>query len=389
MDNNFSNEEDFATLFEQSYIEEGSLEPGQSIDTTIVSISGDTIFLQLSGKSEGLLDKEEMTDKDGNLTVKEGDAIKVFFLSSQNGEMNFTTKISSDKAGRAVLENAFESGIPVEGTVEKEIKGGFEIKIGESRAFCPYSQMGQKRVEDASVYIGKHLTFKIIEHKEKGRNILVSNRAILEEEKQKKIEVLKKTLQEKMVIKGTITQIQDFGAFVDLDGVQALLPISEISRSRIDDINSVLKVGEEIEASIIKLDWKTERITLSLKALLLDPWVGAVSKYPTGSKHLGKVVRLTDFGAFVTLEPGLDGLVHISEMNNDSRDSNPDDILKKGQNITVQINSIDKEKKRISLKQTSSTEDDKDLKKYLEPETETYNPFAELLKDSTKKSKKK
>jgi len=389
MKNSEDFEEDFATLFEQSYIEVDSLEPGQSIETTIVSISGECIFLQLSGKSEGILVIGEMTDKEGNLTVKEGDKVKVFFLSSQNGEMHFTTRISGDKAGKAVLENAFKNGIPVEGVVEKEIKGGFEVKIGESRAFCPYSQMGQKRVENPEEYIGRHLTFKIIEHKEKGRNILVSNRAILEEEKKKQIEVLKKTLQVNMVVKGTIKLIQDFGAFVDIDGVQGLLPISEISRSRVEDIHKVLSVGQEIEVSIIKLDWKNERITLSLKALLADPWKKAKTKYPNGSKHTGKVVRITDFGAFVSLEEGLDGLIHISELKSDSRDNAPGDILKKGQSITVQINSIDIEKKRISLKQVSSMEEDAAFQKYLEPETDTYNPFAELLKDNSKKTKKK
>ena len=389
--NNFEeNEENFATLFENSFTEMNvKMEPGQSIETTIVSISGDCIFLELSGKSEGQLDKAEMTDKDGNLTVKEGDKIKVYFLSSQNGEMHFTTRISGDKAGKAVLENAFENGIPVEGVVEKEIKGGFEIKIGDTRAFCPYSQMGEKRIENSEDYIGKHLTFKIIEHNEKGRNILVSNRAILEEEKKKKIEVLKKTLQENMVIKGTIKLVQDFGAFVDIDGVQALLPISEISRSRVADIHKVLSLGQEIEASIIKLDWKNERITLSMKALLSDPWDTAGTKYKSGSKHKGKVVRITDFGAFVSLEPGLDGLIHISDLKSDTRDNNPGDMLKAGQSITVQINSIDIGKKRISLSPVSSALEDEESKKYMEPESETYNPFAELLKDKAGKTKKK
>jgi small subunit ribosomal protein S1 len=303
--------------------------------------------------------------------------------------MHFTTRISGDKAGKAVLENAFESGIPIEGIVEKEIKGGFEIRIGDSRAFCPYSQMGQKRIENPKVYIGKHLTFKIIEHSENGRNILVSNRVILEEEYIKQIEILKKTLQEYIVIKGTIKLVQDFGAFVDINGVQALLPISEISRSRVDDIHKLLSIGQEIEASIIKLDWKNERITLSMKALLSDPWDEAHTKYQSGSKHTGEVVRITDFGAFVSLEPGLDGLIHISDLKGDTRDNNPRDILKKGQNLTVQINNIDTRKKRISLKHVSSTQEDEDNKKYLEPESDMYNPFAELLKDNTKKSNKK
>jgi len=378
-----THEENFASLYEQSISEMSSLEPGQLIETTIVSISNDCIFLQLSGKSEGVLDRQEMTDADGNLTVKEGDTIKAFFLYAKKGEMHFTTKISGDKAGKAVLAEAFESGIPVEGTVEKEIKGGFEISIGETRAFCPFSQMGLKRIENPQEYIGKQLTFKILEHRENGRNILVSNRVILEEEHEKQIELLKKTLKKDMVVKGTVKSIQNFGAFIDIDGIQALLPISEISRSRVDDISTVLSAGQEIEASIIKLDWKNERISLSMKALLPDPWDEAPAKYKCGSKHTGTVVRMTDFGAFVSLEPGLDGLVHISELKGDTWDNKPRTILKKGQEISVQIKTIDAGKKRISLQPVSSAQEDKDMKKYLEPESDTYNPFAELLKDDT------
>ena len=240
MNNNKENEDAFAKLLENSMSGTSSLEPGQLIEAEIVAISADCIFLQLDGKSEGQLDAAEMTDKDGNLTVKEGDTVKAYFLSAKNGIMQFTTRISGDKAGNAVLENAFESGIPIEGTVEKEIKGGYEVKIGESRAFCPYSQIGMKRVENSEEYIGKHLTFKILEYSENGRNILVSNRVILKEEHQNQIEILKKTLQENMTVKGTIKSIQDFGAFVDIDGIQALLPISEISRSRVDDIHQAL-----------------------------------------------------------------------------------------------------------------------------------------------------
>ena len=387
MDENISreNEEDFATLFEDSFTEVNSMKPGQKIEAEIVSISGEYIFLHLNGKSEGLLEQAELTDKDGKLSVKEGDKVQAFFISSKNGEMHFTTKISGDQAGRAVLENAFEKNIPVEGVVEKEIKGGFEVRVGDSRAFCPFSQMGLKRVEDTSEYIGKHLTFKIIEHSKEGRNILVSNRAILEEEHNQKIDALKKELQEDQVVKGKVVSLQSFGAFVDINGVQALLPISEISRSRVDDISKVLSEGDEIEAAIIKLDWRNERITLSLKALLADPWDKAPSKYKPGSRHDGKVVRLTDFGAFVSLEPGLDGLIHISDLRTDSGSGKPSDLLKKGQDVKVIINSIDSDKKRISLKPLSSELEDEAAQQYFEPESETYNPFAALLKNKNSK----
>lgn len=380
-DNQHSSDDDFATLFENSFSDMESMEPGQSIETEIISISGDYIFLQLNGKSEGLLDAAEMMDRNGNLTVKEGDTIKVFYLSSKNGEMTFTTRISGDKAVKNVLENAFRSGIPVEGVVEKEIKGGFDVRIGDARGFCPFSQMGLRRVEDASSYIGQHLTFRIMEYSENGRNILVSNRAILEQEKQDRINDLKKTLRPDMVVTGRIVRIQDFGAFVDIGGFQALLPVSEISRSRVDDINKVLAVGQDIEASVLSIDWQKERVSLSMKALISDPWKKAGKKYRVGSKYVGEVVRITSFGAFVSLEPGLDGLVHVSDFGGGSRGGSTDDTPKKGQRVTVLIDKIDAEQKRISLKLASSVEQDEDNRKYLEPEDEVYSPFAALLKD--------
>ncbi len=372
----------FASLFESSLTKIKPMQPGQALETQIVSISKDCIFLQLNGKSEGVLERAELADQDGNISVKEGDTIKVFFLQAKDGEMQFTTKISGDKAGPSMLESAFTNKIPVEGIVEKEIKGGYEIKIGETRAFCPYSQMGQRRTENAAEYVGKHLTFKIQEYKERGRNILVSNRAIHEEARLEQVEELKKTLKEHAVIKGTIKSIQDFGAFIDIDGVQALLPVSEIGRNRVEDIRTVLSVDQEIEAEVIKIDWKNERITLSMKSLLSDPWVGAADRYPKDSKHTGKVVRVTDFGAFVSLESGLDGLVHNSEMRGDDKYGNTHDAIKLGQKLSVQILNVDVAGKRISLKQASSAEEDETSRKYLDgaADSDTYNPFAALLK---------
>lgn len=375
-----TNANSFASLFENSLAKMEKLKPGQLVETTIVSISKDSVFLQLSGKSEGVLNREELADADGNVTAREGDPIKVYFLESKNGEMRFTTRISGNKAGSAVLESAFTNKIPVEGLVEKEIKGGYNIKLGESRAFCPYSQMGLRRTEDSSVWIGKHLTFQILEYKENGRNILVSNRAIEAAALAERVEELKTTLSEGMTITGTITSVQDFGAFVDIGGVQALLPVSEIGRDRIEDVRSVLSAGQEIEAQILKLDWKNERFTLSMKRLLSDPWEQALKKYPKNSRHTGTVVRITDFGAFVTLEPGLDGLVHVSELRGEGKYTNVRDAVTVGQSLDVQVLDIDLPRKRIALKPASSAEQEATSRKYLEGDTETYNPFAALLK---------
>lgn len=372
----------FASLFENSLSGVEKLQPGQMVETEIVSISKDCIFLQLSGKSEGVLDRAELADQDGKISVKEGDTIKAYFLQSKNGEMLFTTKISGEKAGSAMLENAFRNKIPVEGNVEKEIKGGYEIKIGDSRAFCPYSQMGLKRTENSAACVGKRLTFRIQEYKENGRNILVSNRVIEEEARQEHLESLKKTLKVNTVIKGTIKSVQDFGAFVEIDGVQALLPVSEIGRNRVEDIHSVLSAGQEVEAEIIKIDWASERITLSMKSLLSDPWSTVAEKYPKGSKHNGKVVRIANFGVFVSLEPGIDGLLHNSELRGDSKYNNTGNAVKMGETLSVQVLDIDIAQKRISLKQSSSLEEDETAKKYLDNDSasDTYNPFAALLK---------
>lgn len=379
----------FASLYEKSISGMEKLQIGQMVETQIVSISKDCIFLQLSGKSEGMLDRAELADADGKLSVKEGDTIKAFFLDAKNGEMRFTTRISGENAGAALLENAYKNKIPVEGVVEKEIKGGYEVKIGESRAFCPYSQMGQKRTENSESWVGKHLTFKIQEFKEHGRNMLVSNRVMHEEAHAEQIETLKKTLKENAIVKGTIKSIQDFGAFIDIDGIQALLPISEIGRNRVEDIRAVLTVGQEIEARVIKIDWKNERISVSMKSLLSDPWETALAKYPKDSKHTGKVSRISNFGVFITLESGIDGLIHVSELRSqgserrgDGKYGDPKDAVKIGQSMSVLILGVDIAEKRISLKQSSSPEEDETSKKYLESETkaDTYNPFAALLK---------
>jgi small subunit ribosomal protein S1 len=357
------------------------------IETTIISISGGTVFLQLGGKSEGILDASEVSEEDGSIKVNVGDTIRVFFLAARDGELRFTTRISGDEAGSAMLKNAFENAIPVEGRVEKEIKGGFDIKIGETRAFCPFSQMGRKRSESSDEWLGKTLQFKILEFRENGRSILVSHRAILEEENAGRIAILKTTLKEGMKVTGTVTSIQDFGAFVDIQGVQALLPISEIQQGRLNDVAEVLTPGQEIEAVVLSIDWDRERIGLSMKALLPDPWENAARKYPPGSRHKGEIARLTDYGAFVTLEPGLDGLIHVSELTKNEGPTKPRFLFKKGEKLNIEIISVDPNKQRIALKPASLDIDDDKYAKYIEnaDEENTYNPFAQLMKNRKEK----
>ncbi|NLC93776.1 MAG: S1 RNA-binding domain-containing protein, partial [Treponema sp.] len=261
--------------------------------------------------------------------------------------------------------------------------GGFEVKIGSSRAFCPYSQMGFRKKEEPAFYVGKHLTFIITEYKEDGRNILVSNKAIGQSEYNNKLASLASEITEGAIVEGVVESIEKFGAFVNISGFRALLPISEISFERIDDVGTVLKEGEKLTLKVLKTDWKNERVSVSLKALIKSPWETVEEKFSVGSKIDGEISRIADFGLFINLDKGIDGLLHISELEGLSENSNLHKMYKVGQKMSVIIEKIDVKQKRISLKTASSAEQDKTAKKYISSQNddgETYNPFAMLLK---------
>ena len=319
----------------------------------------------MGGKTDGSIRLKECMDDEGHLTIEEGDTINAYFLSSKHNDMLFTIRLTGDTAGNEHLEEAYRSGIPVEGSVEKEIKGGFEVKIGgNTRAFCPHSQMGLYRVEDRGQYIGQHVTFKIIEFGKKGRNIVVSNRAILEAERQKQKDALREFLKEGMTVSGDITSIRKFGAFVDIGGLEGLIPISEISWGRVEDINSALSVGQKVDVAIKRLDWEEDKFSFSLKDILPNPWDNVGQKYPEGSTHTGKVSRLAPFGAFVTLEPGIDGLVHISELGKEKRIRHPREVLGENQAIEVKIARVDEKQRRLSLTMVSDGQDTEEIDNY-------------------------
>lgn len=374
---------DWTKLYEDSFASLNAPQPGEWMQTRVLSISKDTVFLELDGKNEGQLARDEVTGKDGELTVSVGDTIKAFLLKSDGGERVFTTRISGETAGADLLEQAFREEVTVEGLVEREIKGGYEVKLGEFRAFCPYSQMGDRRAETPAEYIGKRLPFRIQEFKDDGRRIVVSNRVFHEEARQETLVKLKATLKEGQTVRGTVKSVHDYGAFVDLDGVQALLPISEYDRARVEDLRAVLSPGDEIEARILRLDWANDKLTLSRKSLQADPWAEAASKFPEGTKVSGKVVRTAAFGAFVALVPGIDGLVHVSEFRNDGKYAGGNEVpVKVGQTLAVQVLSVDPANRRIALKPATSKEEDETAAKYTSGSSDgdTYNPFAALLK---------
>ena len=292
-------EESFADLFAKSYRQEERLKPGQKLEARVIKISNDWVFLDTGRKGEGVIDRKEFLDVDGNLTVAEGDTVSAYFLATKDGEFRFTTKIGGAAAGNAQLEDAWQNAIPVEGVVEKEIKGGYEVKLaGNTRAFCPFSQMGLKRVTDPAEYVGKRFSFKITTYGEKGRNIVVSRRELLEAEQRQQKDALKETLQVGMRLKGTVTSIRDFGAFVDIGGMEGLIPISEVAWGRVKSVSEVLSVGQEVEVVLKQADWDKDRISFSLKDTLADPWDAAVARYPEGSTHTGRVSRLAAFGAY-------------------------------------------------------------------------------------------
>jgi small subunit ribosomal protein S1 len=356
------------------------LVPGQKIKATIVGINSETTFLDVGGKSEGVLNSSELKDGEGNFTHQVGDVLDVYFLQAKAAEQLFTTSIGSGSSN-AHLEEAFRSGIPVEGFVKAEIKGGFEVTLGGNvRGFCPFSQMGLRRVEDASkAYLESHMKFQITRFEENGRNIVLSARAIQEAERAELREKLQETLEEGQTVEGVVSSIRDFGAFVDIGGVDGLIPISEIGWSRVEKVEEYFTVGQKVQAVIKKLDWDKDRISLSYKETQADPWNEAINTFPVGSTHMGTVARLAQFGAFVTLAPGIDGLVHISKLGGGRRINHPREVLEEGQNIDVTIDAIDLAEKRISLIPAD----------YVSPEAEQDKERTEYKSFITKEKKKK
>ena len=342
--------ESFAELFEKSATRSNWLEPGQKLTARVLKVSAEWIFIDTGQKGEGVVDRKEFLDLDGNVTVREGDSITAYFLSSSHGEMRFTTRLGGSTSGIAQLEDAWRSGVPVEGLVEKEIKGGFEIKLGgTARAFCPFSQIALRRMDSTESLIGTRLAFRITDYSENGRNIVVSRRSLLEEEQRRLKDEAQAGIQEGMTVAGTVTSLQDFGAFVDIGGLEGLIPISEIGWSRVKDVRDVLSVGQQVQVVVKTIDREKDRISLSLKDTLADPWDQVAQQYPEGSFHTGSVSRLAPFGAFVTLASGVDGLLHISKLGAGKRINHPREVLKEGESIEVKIESFDRANRRLSL----------------------------------------
>ncbi len=341
----------FAELFEStSKTSSRKLFPGERVSGRVVKIGKDTIFFDLGGKSEGFAGMIEFLDKDGNLTVKEGDHVEMRVASIRDG-IHLTKGMKVQGADALeILRDARENLIPVEGRVSKVVKGGFEVDLSGNRAFCPISQIDLSFCEKPEDHIGARYPFRIIEIKEKGKNIIVSRRMLLEEEKEKKLKETMERLKPDLECEGKVTRLMDFGAFVDLGGIEGMIHVSEISHARINRPSEILKPGQQVKVKVMRIEPDKDgqqKIGLSMKALEPDPWEKGLG-FQEGEIIHGKVSRLTDFGAFVEVVPGVDGLVHISEISYD-RISHPSKLLHVGDSVDVLVMGIDHPARRISL----------------------------------------
>ncbi|HXX34839.1 MAG TPA: S1 RNA-binding domain-containing protein [Thermodesulfobacteriota bacterium] len=324
--------------------------PGDKVSGKVLKISKDTIFIDLGGKTEGIVDLQEFLDKEGNLTVEQGDWVEMRVASIRD-EIHLTKGMKvQGKDTLDMLREAKENLIPVEGRVSGVVKGGFEVNLSGIRAFCPISQIDLAFCEKPEEHVGAKYPFRIVEIKERGKNIVVSRRGLLEEEREKKSKETLAKLNPGLECEGRVTKLTDFGAFVDIGGIEGMVHISEISHARIRHPSEVLKPGQLVKVKVMRFETDKDgrpKISLSIKALEPDAWERGLG-FEEGEIIHGKVSRLTDFGAFVEVAPGLDGLVHISEISYE-RVSHPSKLLHEGDAVDVLVMGIDRQAHRISL----------------------------------------
>jgi len=339
--------EDFAAMFEAS-TKARRVERGQTIEGTIVAIGAAVAFVDVGGKGEATIEIGELKDGDGRLEVKVGDRIQAVVTSTAGG-LTLSRKLARGAATDRQLEEAYRSGLPVEGKVEKAVKGGYEVRIGRARGFCPFSQIDTVRSEPPA-HEGHVYEFRIIEYKDGGRNLVVSRRALLEEQQQASAAEVRRSIVAGAVLTGRVISVREFGAFVDLGGgVQGLLHVSEMGWSRVSDTSQVVQAGDEITVKVLRVDDDKQKISLGLKQLTEDPWSRVPETYALGQVRTGRVTRVAEFGAFVELEPGVEALAHVSTFAPTGRSQGWASLVPAGTTATFEILSIDLDKKRIGV----------------------------------------
>ena len=340
--------EDFAAMFEAS-VKNRRFSRGQTIEGTIVAIGPDTSLVNVGGKGEAVIETADLRDHENDLEFAVGDRIQAIVVGTNKG-ITLSRKGIRGAATLRQLEDAYEARLSVEGKVEADVKGGYEVRIAGQRGFCPFSQIDTIRTADPAQHVGKTYAFRIIEFKDGGKNLVVSRRALLEDEQKAGAIELRRSIAVGSVVTGRVASVREFGAFVDLGaGVQALLHVSEMGWSRVTDPSSIVKVGEEITVRVLRIEADGERIALGLKQLMVDPWVAAASSYEMGQVRTGRITRIADFGAFVELEPGVEALAHFSTFAPTGRADAWAKSIALGQTAPFEILAIDVDKKRIGV----------------------------------------
>src|SRR3954447_15102874 len=356
-------EEDFAAMFAASERQAGRAQRprfaiGDRVRGTIVSIGQEVVVLELAGGGEGTLETLELLGPDGQLIAKAGDTVdaRVVALGEKQGFVTLRRGAGGGPGGKSNLAEAVATGLPVEGVVTAVNKGGFEVDVGGVRAFCPLSQIELRPVDDPAVYVGRRLPFRVSRYEEdrRGTNVVLSRRALLEEEARGRAEETRGKVVVGAVLPGVVTAIKDFGAFVDVGGIEGLLPASEISFERSTPPADVLSVGQSVTVQVMRVEKRDdprrpEQVSFSLKALERDPWQDAAAQFPPGTFVRGQVMRAEPFGAFVQLAPGVEGLLHISELGGGKPLRHARDAVKPGDAIEVAVLALDPDKRRISL----------------------------------------
>ncbi|MCF7855103.1 MAG: S1 RNA-binding domain-containing protein [Candidatus Pacebacteria bacterium] len=343
-----TNQNDFGSVLDQQMDGfRSDFEVGERLTGMVTAVDSKSVFVDVNARSEGILDRGQVTDENGELTVQPGDTIDVYFMGGEDDELRLTTRLSGDTPDSSLVD-AFQAGIPVEGRVESERTGGYEIRISNQRAFCPYSQIDIFR-NDPGAYIGNKFRFQIIEYDDNGRNLVVSRRQLLQKERDAQKARLKEELTEGAVVEGKITKLMPFGAFCDIGGMEGLIPMRELGWGHTEKAEDVVREGDQVTVVVQEMDWDRERIALSLRKAQGDPWDSVAGKYPVGSRLEGSITKLMPFGAFVELEPGVEGLVHVSKLGAGRRINHPKEVVKEGDLVEVSVESVDVERRRLSL----------------------------------------
>jgi small subunit ribosomal protein S1 len=341
-------EEDFATMFEASVVKARRVAQGQTIEGTIVSIGPEVALVGIGGKSEAQIDVAELKDEDGDIEVSVGDRIQAVVVTTSGGII-LSRKGVRNAATERELENAFRAGLAVGGRVEGVNKGGYEVRVARGRAFCPLSQIDIVRTVDPAVHVGKTYMFRIIEYKEHGKSIVVSRRKQLEDEQRASADAVRSSIVPGAILSGRVVSVPDFGAFVDLGGgIQGLLHVSDMSWSRTTP-GAVVAAGDQITVKVLRVDEGTGKISLGLKQLQDDPWSAVAATYQVGQVRTGRVTRVAEFGAFVELQPGIEGLAHVSTFPSAGRSGSWATAVPVGTTATFEILSIDIPQKRIGV----------------------------------------